>query len=609
MTDLDWEKLWQEPPTAPPQPPHHANGRRPPAPGIGVASVSNADRWVDAAVAGIEAELRDSGTWPQGYSDSYGRGWDKLQADAAMRLGAIAKADWNRFSFDEAHARFIAAAPTGGGWSGRDVEYKWRYHSARATPAPAPSGVTDPRPAVGIVDPLELLAPPPANGIWEAAVAATDAPPSDEQAERPRTSWWPSPIAERAAEAEEAPTPTHLLRDDGEALFYSGKVNGLIGESESGKSWVALLAVQQATADGERCLVLDFEDSPASVKRRLDALQLDPAQLGLVDYADPQEALGALQSADLQEAIGQHYRIILADGVNVAMTLMGYDLNSNTDATEFSTRLLRPMARTGACVITVDHVPKNPETRGKGGIGAQQKRALQDGTCLLVEVLEPFGKGQTGELRLTVDKDRNGHVRGIAAGGKHAGKVRLESDGETVQLTITAPDLRPREDRPAWQPTVVMEKVSRLLERASQPMSRTEIAEAAGGRRQVVWQAVGELVAGGYITPARRPGRGGGEVYNSVKPFRETAAGTSSQPVPGTGSELVPGPVPPYGDRNKFDQTADQKSTKPVPEQVRGPAGDDWSACNHCGDATPDRVLDDTAGYCLDCARLYGGGK
>jgi KaiC/GvpD/RAD55 family RecA-like ATPase len=386
MTDLDWEKLWQEPPTAPPQPPHHANGRRPPAPGIGVASVSNADRWVDAAVAGIEAELRDSGTWPQGYSDSYGRGWDKLQADAAMRLGAIAKADWNRFSFDEAHARFIAAAPTGGGWSGRDVEYKWRYHSARATPAPAPSGVTDPRPAVGIVDPLELLAPPPANGIWEAAVAATDAPPSDEQAERPRTSWWPSPIAERAAEAEEAPTPTHLLRDDGEALFYSGKVNGLIGESESGKSWVALLAVQQATADGERCLVLDFEDSPASVKRRLDALQLDPAQLGLVDYADPQEALGALQSADLQEAIGQHYRIIVADGVNAAMTLMGYDLNSNTDATEFSTRLLRPMARTGACVITVDHVPKNPETRGKGGIGAQQKRALQDGTCLLVEV-------------------------------------------------------------------------------------------------------------------------------------------------------------------------------------------------------------------------------
>lgn len=565
--------------------------------------MTNADRWVDAAVAGLEAQLRESATWPQGYSDNYGRGWDKLQADAAMRLGAIAKADWNRFTLDEAHDRFTGAAPVGGGWSARDVEYKWRYHSARAQPAPAPSGVTDPRPAADRVDPADLIAwQPPPDG-------ADDPHSDDEDPARPRTTWWPAPIAERATQAAEAPAPTHLLRDDGQPLFYAGKVNGLIGESESGKSWVALHAVHQAAAAGQRCLILDFEDSPASVLSRLQALGADGELVGdLIHYADPQEALGLLQQADLHEALGWQYGLIVVDGVNVAMTLMGFDLNSNTDTTEFSTRLLRPLARTCAAVVTVDHVPKNPEARGKGGIGAQQKRALQDGCCLLVEVLEPFGKGQTGELRLTVDKDRNGHVRGIAGGGKYAGKAHLESEGETVRMWIAAPDLRPVDERPAWQPTALMERVSRLLEEAAQPMSRNEICDAVGGRKQFVLQAVSELVKAGHITPAKRPGRGGGEVYSHLRTFTETPSGTSSQPVPGTGSGSCSRVPLPYGGGNHFrprEEPVQNGSCSGTTSVGQG----DSSACNHCGEATPDSVIDDTAGYCRTCAPLYGGGR
>jgi KaiC/GvpD/RAD55 family RecA-like ATPase len=603
MTEYDWEKLWQTPPPASPELPHAVNGHRPPpSASLSPAAVTNADRWVDAAVAGLEAQLRESATWPQGCSDNYGRGWDKLQADAAMRLGAIAKADWNRFTLDEAHDRFTGAAPVGGGWSARDVEYKWRYHSARAQPAPAPSGVTDPRPAAERVDPADLVAwQPPPDG-------ADDPHSDDEDPGRPRTTWWPAPIAERATQAAEEPAPTHLFRDDGQSLFYSGKVNGLIGESESGKSWIALLAIRQAVSEGQRCLVLDFEDSPASLRRRLLALDLTDDQLALIDYADPQEALGFAQSADLQEALGRHYRLVLADGVNVAMTLMGFDLNSNTDATEFSTRLLRPMARTGACVITVDHVPKNPDTRGKGGIGAQQKRALQDGACLLVEVVEPFGKGRSGNLRLTVDKDRNGHVRGLAAGGKYVGKVHLESDDDTVRMWIAAPDDRPPAERSGWQPTMVMERVSRLLERATQPMSGREIQESVGGRREVVLKAIAELVAGGYITSTKRAGRGGGEAYEHLRSYSEIGSGTSSQLVPGTGSGSGSRVPLPYGGGNHF-----RPREEPVQNGRGGGStsglGGGSSACNHCGEATPDSVIDDTAGYCRTCAPLYGGGR
>jgi KaiC/GvpD/RAD55 family RecA-like ATPase len=464
-----------------------------------------------------------------------------------------------------------------------------------------------PRPLTApVIDPASLVAPSEATG----------GSLSDEQAEQVRTTWWPEPIAHRAVQAAEAPSPTHLYRDDDCALFYSAKVNGLIGESESGKSWVALLAVVQAVAAGQQVLILDFEDSPAAIHRRLDSLGVTVERLGLIHYADPSESLGVAQSADLREALALQYQLIVADGVNAAMTLLGYDLNSNTDATLFATRLLRPLARTGACVVTVDHVPKNPDARGKGGIGAQAKRSMMDGTCLLVEVVEPFGKGQSGTLRLTVDKDRNGAVRGICGGGRHAGKAHLESGGEQVRLHIEAPDRRPSSDREPWRPTAVMEKVSRLLEDAVQPLSGREITDAVSGKGQTIRQAITELIAGGYLSVARRSGRGGGDVYSSVKEFRDLSREvrpSASEVRPGRGYESASRPLSPYGEGTHFDGASDtpqngSASRTHLPDKQPGldmPEGQ--SSCNHCGQATPDDVLANTAGYCRPCARLWSG--
>lgn len=44
----------------------------------------------------------------------------------------------------------------------------------------------------------------------------------------------------------EPPAPEVLARTDGNSIFYSGQVNGLFGEPESGKTWVALAAVSEA---------------------------------------------------------------------------------------------------------------------------------------------------------------------------------------------------------------------------------------------------------------------------------------------------------------------------------------------------------------------------
>ena len=312
---------------------------------------------------------------------------------------------------------------------------------------------------------------------------------------RERTSWWPRPIGERASEAAEAPLPTHLTRDDDNCLLYAGKVNGIIGESESGKSWVALLAVMQAVGRGERCSSSTSKLAGLGLWPTKN-LQFNSTELALVDYADPQESLELEQRADLSEALGNHhYGLIVADGVNAAMVLLDLDLNSNTDATKFFRRLLRPLARTtGACVITVDHLPKNPDARGKGGIGAQAKRAMTDGCLLTAEVIEEFGRGQSGSVRLTVDKDRNGQVRGTSAGGKKAGKMLVTSISDVVPLVIEAPQ-GAESVRGDWRPTGVMEKISNS---SSNLMSR--LASGAFSKVSVVAKTLSNRLSS-HCTP------------------------------------------------------------------------------------------------------------
>lgn len=429
----------------------------------------------------------------------------------------------------------------------------------------------------------------------------------DEQEPRGRTTWWPEPITQRAAQAADEPDPTHLVRDDGRPLLYSGKVNALIGESESGKSWIALLALVQAVGAGQRVLFLDFEDSAGSVQRRLTALGVAlEDQERLVDYADPQESLNAVTSADLSEALAEAgYQLIIADGVNAAMTLLGYDLNSNTDATLFTTKLLRPLARTGACVVTVDHVPKNPDARGKGGIGAQAKRAMIDGCTLLAEVVEPFGKGQSGIVKLTVDKDRGGAVRGISSGGRFAGKAHIESVGDQVRLHIAGPDLRPTEDREPWQPTGVMEQVSRLLERVDGNPSFRSIKDSITGREKTVKEAIAALADGGYIRIEMGPNRS--QMHRLVKPYRESEGPVSpvspgvSQVSPGDTQASVSHPIPPYGD-GRHSAAPMETPVSPAEAGDTQPFLDGHSSCNQCGEQTPDEIIDETAGYCRRCA-------
>ncbi len=122
--------------------------------------------------------------------------------------------------------------------------------------------------------------------------------------------------------------------------------------------------------------------------------------------------------------------LIVVDGVNAAMNLLGLDLEKNKDATHFSQKVLKPLRIGGAGILTIDHVTKSKDNRGNYAIGAQAKRADIDGAAFAVSVAMPFGRGIDGALDITCTKDRPGFVRAICPDAKTVGVANLKSSPE-----------------------------------------------------------------------------------------------------------------------------------------------------------------------------------
>jgi hypothetical protein len=282
-------------------------------------------------------------------------------------------------------------------------------------------------------------------------------------------------------EVKETP-PEFLEFSDDEPIFYAGKVNGIIGESESGKTWIALEAVKQALGCDKRVLYIDFEDTDHGIISRLRSLGV--SNFDNFAYMSPDEGFGTLAKIDLANALqdfAPHMAIL--DGFNAAMNVLGLDINSNNDATTFSQLLLKPVAATGVSLIYVDHVPKSKDARGKGGIGAQAKRAMTTGCTVAVTVMEPFGRGNIGKLAISVDKDRAGHVRGYCSDSKNLGTVILTSDKDSGNIEVDFDRFdgiaiaQNRLDKHKTNVTAVMAE-------RNEPMTQYEIIEALKSKRE-----------------------------------------------------------------------------------------------------------------------------
>lgn len=337
------------------------------------------------------------------------------------------------------------------------------------------------------------------------------------------TSSWTAVDLTAALDGDGPPPPTMLARDDGICLLYPGKVHAFNAESESGKSWLALAAVAQELHAGRHALYIDFEDDDIGIVGRLQALGVGRDRIiGQLHYLRPDDPIDAVSTAALERLLLDHQpAIAIVDGVTEVMAQNGWSITDNDDAARFLLALPRRIARHGPAVVLIDHVTKDKEGRGRYGIGAAHKLAGLDGAAYHLEVSQPFGIGRNGASRITVTKDRPGHVRGAAIEGRFIGEMRLTSlPGGAVHLTVSS-HADAAHSRPQVRPTNLMEQVSKSVQELNEAgiePNKSAVAGEIQAAKANVLLAIDWLIEEHYLSTTPGPKRA--QMLRSLKPYR-----------------------------------------------------------------------------------------
>ena len=278
----------------------------------------------------------------------------------------------------------------------------------------------------------------PADPDWNVGPRS---PGELEPAQLPESSWAPVNLADVA---QNPPEPARWLRrDDGVALLYPGRTHWIIGESESLKTWLALVACREVVTDAGRVLFVDFEDEARTFLERLRALGVADPDLfddEHVRFVRPDEPAPGRWVAELAAWAPD---LVVVDGVTGAFDIEAISPDSGVDVGRWQRQILLPFARAGAAVVALDHVTKSKETRGRYAIGSVHKLNGVTGAAYLVESVRPLSRASLepveGLVRVTVAKDRPGWVRASVPGGKgpilDAAFTAYPDGGVTVHLT------------------------------------------------------------------------------------------------------------------------------------------------------------------------------
>ena len=320
-----------------------------------------------------------------------------------------------------------------------------------------------------------------------------------------RSSWEPVDLTD-ALTGIDVPGPTMLARTDGVRLVYAGRTHQFAGESESCKTWAALLCVAQVLGQGGRVLWVDFEDDDRGIVSRLLSLSVPKYAIAtMFTYVRPDEPLcnrhGVATAGNVAfgAVLEDDYDLAVVDGVTEAMTTEGLDLMSNADIATWSRRVPKRIAtETGAAVIVIDHVTKSTEGRGRFAIGGQHKLAGLTGAAYTFDVLKRLsravgGEPVSGSVKSTVTKDRPGHVRGNAKGDT-IGVLELTSypdGGLTVNIVpageaSTVPDIE------------LLTRIGHLLA-TYDGASKSRIENDVDGKTDRIRVALGWMVDNGWV--------------------------------------------------------------------------------------------------------------
>lgn len=210
-----------------------------------------------------------------------------------------------------------------------------------------------------------------------------------------------------------AASPDVMEWDEGKFLLYSGKVNFIFGDPESGKTWVALAAVASALRAGRRAAFIDIDHNGAW------AIGTNLQKLGVPFDTVCNRDEFRWCSPDTPEAFTEHVgdlarwepNIVVIDSVGELLPIFGASSNDADEFTDVNRRVSVPLAKSGAAVVLIDHLAKNDASRAQGPTGTGAKKRVTDGLMLRVAAVEPFTPGRGGKAVVKIHKDRPGGVR------------------------------------------------------------------------------------------------------------------------------------------------------------------------------------------------------
>lgn len=275
------------------------------------------------------------------------------------------------------------------------------------------------------------------SGIDTGGLVAEMAAASEAEAMALVSTWEPVNLASVLAGEGTAAPPTYLARTDGVRLLYPGKIHAFNAEPETGKSMVAQAACAERIREGDHALYIDFEDDAAGVVERLLAMRLSPAEiLERFHYLHPEDPVDAGARLRVLECLrAWSTGLVIIDGLAEALALSGWNEDRAPDVMAFYARLPRSIRAKGAACIIIDHLGKDKETQGPYARGSGAKLAAIDGAAFSFTVVKPFGRGLSGEAKMSVTKDRPGFVR-ASAEGKTVAHVKVASSPAGA-LTVT----------------------------------------------------------------------------------------------------------------------------------------------------------------------------
>jgi hypothetical protein len=365
------------------------------------------------------------------------------------------------------------------------------------------------------------------------------------------TTWEPVDLGPWLRGEIEQPQPAiGVHRSDGLQLVYPGREHAVLGETESGKTWLALACVAPELTLGHHVVYIHYEEGdPASTIERLQLLGVDPALIAArLRFIAPGRPV---QTGWIEALLDPAPTLVIHDGVNEAMSLIGADIMAADGAATFRRRLVTPFLRAGAASIACDHLPKEREGRSRDAYGSVHKGNALDGARIVLENTAPFGRRMRGVSYVFITKDRPGQLRSHGRPTKLPGKTFIGTlvvdDSETIGPDFTmrffAPkhDDQPAEHDPADELAGTVYDVIAALPDHTATSLRMLYAQirAAGhqARESTVRDAVDDLIVAGRLIEA--PGKRGSCGFQAVS----TAAQESPEPTAAATAAAAAAPI------------------------------------------------------------------